>query len=59
MDSVTVFILVIVVVIVLFLFLREVTCWYFKINKREELMEYQNELLEGIYKQLGGVLEED
>jgi len=59
MNSVTLFILVIVGAIVLFLFLREVTCWYFKINKRQELMEYQNELLESIYKQLGGVLEED
>lgn len=24
---------------------REVSCWYFKINKRIELMETQNELL--------------
>lgn len=46
------FILVIVTVIyfVLFLVLREVICWYLKINKNISLMEEQNELLKEVLK---------
>jgi hypothetical protein len=44
-------IIVLFVMIMVFLLLREVNCWYWKINKRVELMEEQNELLrELIYK---------
>lgn len=38
-------IIYIVLAIVLFLILREVACWYWKINERKNLMEEQNELL--------------
>ena len=38
-------IIALLIAIVLFLLLREVNCWYFKINKRIELMEETNELL--------------
>jgi len=48
----TIFLLVIVFVIyfVLFLVLREVTCWYLKINKGISLMKEQNELLKDVLK---------
>ncbi|HNX54847.1 MAG TPA: hypothetical protein PKO30_04640 [Prolixibacteraceae bacterium] len=38
-------IIYIVLAIALFLILREVACWYWKINERKALMEEQNELL--------------
>ncbi len=38
-------IIVLIVLIALFLILREVNCWYWKINRRIELMEEQNKLL--------------
>ena len=38
--------IVVVVVIVLLLIGREISCWYFKINKRIELQIQTNELLE-------------
>ena len=47
-------ILPIIIIIVIIAVLREVNCWYWKINKRIELMEKQNKLLENIFYQLGG-----
>ncbi|MEI6695530.1 MAG: hypothetical protein WCO13_05635 [Bacteroidota bacterium] len=44
MDISTFFITIIVLVIIFFL-MREVNCWYWKINQRISLMEEQNELL--------------
>ncbi len=48
--------------ILLFLIFRNIILWYFKINtivknqkQHQDLLTRQNELLEGIYKQLGGV----
>lgn len=35
----------VLIAIILFLVLREVACWYWKINERKALMEEQNELL--------------
>jgi len=43
-------ILVIGVIIVLFLLLREVICWYYKINERISLQIKTNELLETLIK---------
>ncbi len=48
---------VMAIAVVLFFVLREVNLWYWKINKRIELMEKQNVLLESIFKQLGGSFE--
>jgi len=41
-------IVLMVIVICVFLLCREITCWYFKINKRIELQEKTNTLLESI-----------
>jgi uncharacterized membrane protein YraQ (UPF0718 family) len=38
--------------IVVFLVFREIYCWYGKINKRVDLLEKQNELLEKLSGQL-------
>ncbi len=51
MDFSTI-IIIIIVVLVLFFLLRELNCWYWKINKRIELTENQNKLLENILLQL-------
>tara|TARA_R110000772_G_scaffold111853_3_gene215952 strand:- start:940 stop:1116 length:177 start_codon:yes stop_codon:yes gene_type:complete len=39
-------------IITLFLIGRELVCWYFKINKRVEILEEQNELLKKIHNEL-------
>ncbi len=44
MDTASIIFLIIVVLII-FLLLREVNCWYWKINKRISLLEEQNQLL--------------
>jgi IS4 transposase len=38
----------------LFLILRAVVLWYYRVNERVELQQRTNELLEKIYRQLGG-----
>ncbi|MFZ4740071.1 MAG: hypothetical protein ACOYLE_02785 [Bacteroidales bacterium] len=43
--DITVLLITIIVLIVIFFLMREVNCWYWKINKRIALMEEQNELL--------------
>ena len=43
-----------VVFILVFLALREVMCWYYKINKAIELMQEQNNLLKRILAKQGG-----
>lgn len=40
--------------VLLFLIFREFVTWYWKINKRINLHNRQIELLEAIYRQLGG-----
>jgi hypothetical protein len=52
MDTLFLVILAIGVTILLFLALRELVCWYYKINKRIELMEDQNSLLKKILEKL-------
>ena len=49
----------IVVLFIIFLIIRELNCWYWKINKRIELTKQTNFLLEKIYSQLGGVIKKD
>ena len=46
--------IVIVVIILVFLALREINCWYWKINERVGLLKEQNLLLKRIFMQLGG-----
>ena len=45
MGTVGIIIIVVIVLVVIFLILREVNCWYWKINERISLMNDQNELL--------------
>ena len=52
MDTLFLVILAIGITILLFLALRELVCWYYKINKRIELMEDQNSLLKKILEKL-------
>ena len=46
-------VIILIVLIVLFLALRELNCWYWKINKRIEIQNRTNDLLEKLYSQLG------
>lgn len=49
MDNIVITIIVILVgVILLFIILREVVCWYYKINERIELQKQQISLLKKI-----------
>ena len=43
---------VLVVVLFLFLICREIVCWYYKINERNEILREQNEILKNIYKEM-------
>jgi len=53
MDSVlSTIIITIVILVVVFLILREVNCWYWKINERISLQNEQNSILEKILKEL-------
>ncbi len=45
-DSITIFVIAIAVFIILFLALREVNCWYWKINERIGLQKETNSLLQ-------------
>jgi hypothetical protein len=40
------------VVLFLFLICREIVCWYYKINERNEILREQNEILKNIYKEM-------
>ena len=51
-NSFVLAIIVLVVAFVLFLILRELNCWYWKINQRISLMEEQNLLLKKIFSNL-------
>lgn len=48
MPSIGIIVIVIVVIILLFFLLREVNCWYWKINERISLMKEQNDLLRNL-----------
>jgi hypothetical protein len=43
---------VLVVVLFLFLICREIVCWYYKINERNEILREQNVILKNIYKKM-------
>lgn len=51
--------LIAILAIAVFIIAREVSLWYWGINKRIELLEEQNKILKNIFKQLGGVEELD
>lgn len=55
--NIPVIILIVIIVIALFFALREVTCWYFKINNIVADQAKTNLLLTKILQQLGGSLE--
>jgi hypothetical protein len=42
------------IIALLFLILRAVVLWYYRVNERVELQQRTNELLDKIYRQLGG-----
>ena len=48
-------IIILIVLIIFYLIIRELNCWYWKINKRIEQTKQTNLLLEKIYLQLGGL----
>ena len=54
MPSITLLIVVLLALILLFFFLREVNCWYWKINERIELAHRQNMLLDKILHHVAG-----
>ena len=43
-DSLLIYLLILLAVVVVFLLIREVLCWYWKINARIELQEEQIKL---------------
>jgi hypothetical protein len=48
MDTLTIVLIGLSLFVIVFLILREVNCWYWKINKRIELQEMNNKLLREI-----------
>ncbi len=54
MDEIIIIIVVLTVLVLLFLVFREIVMWYWKVNRRVELMEQQNELLKKILSRIGG-----
>ncbi|MBP6713624.1 MAG: hypothetical protein KA157_06785 [Aliarcobacter sp.] len=51
-NSLLTILIVVVILIVIILIIREVNCWYWKINERVELQKRQNTLLESILAEL-------
>jgi uncharacterized protein YpmB len=47
-DVVGVLLIIVVITIIIFLIFREIFCWYWKINKRIEILEENNKLLSKI-----------
>ena len=48
MEYLGTILIAVIVLVLVFLLLREVNCWYWKINKRIELMQVQNDLLRNL-----------
>jgi hypothetical protein len=59
MNTIMIVFVVICVTVILFLIIRNIILWYFKINERTELQKETNNLLENIFKQLGGKVESE
>src|SRR5690554_5946556 len=66
MENSTLILLIIVSSIILFFILRPIYLWYFNINKitdyqkeQKELLNKNNQLLEKLYIQMGGKIEND
>jgi predicted PurR-regulated permease PerM len=53
-STITTILIVLAIAVIVFLVIREIVCWYSKINERVELQKRTNMLLENILKQLGG-----
>ena len=51
-NAVSTVLIVVVILVVVFLILREVNCWYWKINERVSLQKEQNSILKKILKEL-------
>jgi uncharacterized membrane protein (DUF106 family) len=47
-----VLIISLIVAIAFFILIRELVCWYYKINERNEILREQNEILKNIYKEM-------
>lgn len=47
-------VIVVLIVIIVFFLMREVMCWYYKINQRVKLQKMQIEALYRIVEKLGG-----
>jgi hypothetical protein len=43
-----------IILCIIFILIRELVCWYNKVNERIKLQERTNYLLERVYEQLGG-----
>ena len=57
MENNSVIIIIIIIIgfcLLLFLILRELACWYLKINERIELQKETNSLLKGMLRELKG-----
>ena len=55
MENVELILIILLIIgfcLLLFLILRELACWYFKINERIELQKETNSLLKGILREL-------
>lgn len=59
MNTIMIVFVVICVTVILFLIIRNIILWYFKINERTELQKETNNLLENIFKKLGGKVESE
>ena len=55
MENVELILIILLIIgfcLLLFLILRELACWYFKINERIELQKETNSLLKGMLREL-------
>lgn len=58
-SDIWIILLILIGSVIGFLVIREIVCWYSKINERIELQKQTNQMLENIFKQLGGSTKED
>jgi hypothetical protein len=58
MELIEIIIITLLITIFTFALIRELICWYFKINKRITLMEENNKLLKTFFKKYGNMEQE-
>lgn len=55
MDSIVALLILGLIAFLIFLVCRSINCWYWKINRRVELLEEQNQLLSKILEKMNSL----